>query len=403
MSLTAAAFDYALKTLYPDGIVAEVYKNNPLLALLPKDTEFEGRNMVVDVLYGDTQGRSAGFSNAQTNALASSHKGVPFTITRKADYALAYIDRQTMLATKNQSGAVAAALATEMNSAINVLKNSLAHAVWGDGGGNLGQISAIAGSTFTLVNATDTTNFEVGKVLNLSATKSGGAIRAGGTLTVTAVARSTGVVTCSAGIVATIAGAVVNDYVFTDGDYGAKLAGVQGWIPTADPTGGDSWFGVDRSVDPTKLAGVRFDGSALPIEEAFIQCGARLGLEEGAPKYAFCNFLDFANLETSLGSKKVYEDIEGPYGIGFQGISIRGPLGSIKVLADRNCPRGVAYMLDLDSWCLHSLKEAPHIIKDDGLDMLRQSTADGFEIRMAYYAQLATNAPGHNARVTLAT
>ena len=41
-------------------------------------------------------------------------------------------------------------------------------------------------------------------------------------------------------------------------------------IPSSAPTAGDSFFSVDRSADSTRLAGIRFDGSSLPLEEALI-------------------------------------------------------------------------------------------------------------------------------------
>jgi hypothetical protein len=400
MGVTLTSMDYALKTLYPDGVTPLVYKNNPLLAMLQKNTKFFGRNKVVDVIYANTQGRSATFANAQANA--GSHKGIAFTITRKSDYADIVLDRETIKAAGNDEGAVVDALETETNSAIQVLKNSLAHAVWGDGTGKIGKVASFTGATITLTDVNDAVSFEVGKVINLSSTLSGGAVRSG-TLQVSAVNRTTGVITFTQNVTTGISAAANNDYIFTDGDYGKKLTGLQGWLPTTDPSSGESFFGVDRSVDTIRLAGLRYDGSALSIEEALIQAAARLGREEGAPDYCFMNYLDFANLETALGSKKVYEDIAGPYGIGFKGLVIHGPNGDIRAVSDRNAPRGFAYLLEMDTWTLHSLGEAPEIISDDGVKMLRQNSADGFEARMAYYAQLACEAPGRNAVVTLAT
>lgn len=395
MAVNQSTFDYALKTLYPDGITRDVYVDNPFLALVKKNTRFFGRNRVIDVLYGDTQGRSAAFATAQANV--GNHKGVAFTITRKQDYAYATIARETMKATANDAGAVVEALETEMQSAINVLKNSLAHASWGDGSGMLGQVASISGNTVTLADVNQCVNFEVNKVCEAWTALSAGT-QHGAAQTVTAVNRNAGTVTFNG-----VASWAANDYLVTNGDYGAKVSGVQAWIPATDPVGGDNFFGVDRSVDTLRLAGLRYDGSSLSPEEAILQGAYRLGREEGRPDYAFLSFLDLANLETSLGSKKTYEDVEGPAGIGFTAVVINGPRGKIRCMPDRNAPRGLCYLMSMDSWTLHSLGDAPQIVDEDGTRIFRQSNADGFEVRLAYYAQLACNAPGHNARIVLPT
>ena len=74
----------------------------------------------------------------------------------------------------------------------------------------------------------------------------------------------------------------------------------------------------------------------------------------------------------------------------------------IKCFPDRNMPSQLAYLLQLNSWTLHSLGDAPMILRyGDGLEMLRVSNADAGEVRVGYYANLATNAPGWNAVVQL--
>jgi hypothetical protein len=403
--LDLTAVDYAIKTLYPDGITKEVFEDNPLLATVKKNTKFVGRNRVIDVMYGDTQGRSASITKAQANYGA--HSGVAFTITRAKDYAYAVYDRETMMAADGNEGAVAEMTAMEMESAVNVIKNSLAHAAWGNGGGSIGQVASFTGSTITLVDATQAVNFEVGKVIQVSSDDGSPTSPAGvrtGTLKVAGVNRDTGVITTTVAVTTGISAIANSDYLFTDGDYAVKLKGVQAWLPATAPTTGDSFWGVDRSKDTQRLAGLRFDGSSYNPEEALIQAAARLGIYEGKPDYCFMNYLDFSNLETSLGSKKVYEDfVDDKTGIGFRGLVIKGPRGDIRAVQDRNCPKGVSFLLTMSSWTLHSLGEAPAIIENDGLKIRRIQGTDTFGTELAYYAQLACNAPGKNARVVMPT
>lgn len=51
--LDMTSFDAALKTLYSKERVENMsYANNPLFALMPKNTQFGGANKVIDVIYG---------------------------------------------------------------------------------------------------------------------------------------------------------------------------------------------------------------------------------------------------------------------------------------------------------------------------------------------------------------
>lgn len=403
MALDTTSYAYALKTLYPDKRVETMaYKDNPFYAFVPKNQKFFGENRVVPVIYGDPQGRSAVFATAQANK--DNHRGVKFTITRASDYSLASITSEVIEASANDSGALMQASKTEMDGAFNSIIRSCAIALYGSGTGVIGQISsaAIAGSTVVLAQPDDITNFEVGQKLQLSATDGGGALRsAGATMTVATVDRSAGTFTTVAGVVASIAAAAPLDYIIQQGDYDAKLKGLAAWLPSAAP-GATPFFGVARNVDTTRLGGVRYDGSGVPVDEALIEGAYRVGREGGTPSHCFLNYAQFANLQKALGSKVEYTDLSVGE-IGFRGIVVHGPKKPIQVFADQNCPKGVAYLLQLDSWTLHSLGQVPKILNLDGLDMLREASSDGYEFRIGYRAQLACNAPGFNARITLAT
>ena len=64
-------------------------------------------------------------------------------------------------------------------------------------------------------------------------------------------------------------------------------------------------------------------------------------------------------------------------GFGF----ISGHNSEIDVFPDKDCPGGEAYLLDMRSWCLRSMRKAPQILDLDGLEMLRTANADGVEMR----------------------
>jgi len=161
---------------------------------------------------------------------------------------------------------------------------------------------------------------------------------------------------------------------------------------------------VTRSADATRLGGLVYDGTALPIEEALISAASLVGREGGSPDYAFMNFADWSNLVKALGSKVQYDQVKaGADGaIGFTALMVNGPRGVIKCLPDVNCPKGSVFLLQLNTWQLASLKKAVNLFDTDGLRMLRSSSADSLQIRCFSYSQLGCSAPGYNMHLKIA-
>jgi hypothetical protein len=399
--LDLTSYQYALKTLYPQNVVESMtYKDNPTLAMLPKDEKFFGKNSTCALRYADPQGRSATFSKAQANKGAQ--KGVAFLLTRKKDYSLANFDAETIDAASNDAGALMEATKSEIDGAFNSIIRSAAISVFRDGSGNIGRFSAttttVATPNWGLADPNDISNFEVGMVLQLSGTQTGGAVRAG-TVTVATLDRDAGTGTMTGNITAGIAAAVNTDFIYQDGDYDSKISGFDAWIPAAAP-GATLYYGVDRSVDPVRLGGVRYNGTGLSVEEALIEGSSRVQKQGGRPDVCIVDFAQFANLEKSMGGKVTYTDLSIGE-IGFRGILLNTPKGVIKVFADLNCQHTTAWLLQMNTWKLKSLKKMPRILQLDELKFLREASADSYEIRIGYYANLQCEAPGYNGRVTL--
>lgn len=416
----------ALKELYSGGDYMKdlVYKKNPLLALMPKDESpsgFAGKYIPVPLVYGTPQGRSAAFASAQGNQTAPVLAS--FFVYRVANYQLVSITNELLEATKNDAGAFVDEAKLNMDTGFRNISNDVAHDLFAPITGERGQISAISTGVITLVDLQTVVNFEVGMSL-VSYSVSGQTptiVTAGAIGYVIAVNRSAGTVT----VAATQGGAAATPtnwstsfkYLAVEGDINfvsnglrsgaallSKISGIPAWIPTTAPTAGDSFWGVDRSVDVTRLAGVRFDGSSETIEEALIDGAALVAREGGQPDMCFMNFTSYAALEKSLGSKVQYVDVKHEEAdIAFAGIRIHAPYGPITVVPDRSCPASTAYLLSMDTWKLRSLGKVPHVLTYglEGLEGIRVGTADALEIRIGYYGNLICNAPGWNCVVQL--
>lgn len=394
-----------MKTLYSDKRVENlVYKSNPLLALIPKNESFYGDSLKQPLRYGSVKGRSVTFATAQSNKAASDYAG--FTVTRVKDYALASIDGETIEASKNDKGAFLRAAQAEIDSAFFALGRSIASSLYRTGTGSIGVVGSTSTTSLTLATISDVVNFEKGMKIQASATDGGTLRDSGDYITITAVNRDTGVLTGDANW-SNIASIAAGDYLYVQGDAQnngssrTKISGLLAWLPTSAPSS-TSYFGQDRSLDTTRLGGVRYDGSSLTHEEALVNGVSRVMVEGGKPDYIFVNPVDMRTLVNSLGTKVIYETHKVGE-IGFQGVKVMCDSGPVTVMADLNCPQGYAFALQMDTWELASLGKAPRLLDLDGNKMLRESSSDGYEVRVGFYGNLVCNAPGFNAVITLPT
>jgi hypothetical protein len=379
-----------------------VYKDNPFLALVNKMEDFGGRNLPIPLIYGNPQGRSATFSNAQTRGALTSSKLADFVLTRVKDYSIATIDNETLEASKGNANAFMEAATVEVDGAINSLTRSLATSVFRSGFGDIGVVGSIVNTNdIILSDLASVVNFEVGMVVVASASQGSNLLRVG-SASITAVNRASGTITLST--VAGITSLAPADSLFVQGDRQdsatptrLKVSGLEAWVPSSAPTS-SAFFGVDRSVD-SRLGGLRKDGTALPIEEALIDSAALVAREGGKIDHFFMSYEKYAELEKALGSKVQYVDLAMNAQIGFRGIIINGPRGPVKCIPDQNCPSTRIFGVQMDTWKLYSLGKAVRVIDSDGLQMLRQASADGIEVRYGFYGNLGCRAPGYNINV----
>jgi len=417
----------ALKELYTDDkdyMKDLVYKENPFLALVPKNESpdgFAGKYIPVPLEYGTPQGRSHSFANAQSQQTASSLAS--FFVYVIQDYQLVTITNLLMEQTKTSAGAFIDAAKLQMDGGFRNITNNIAFELFGSGTATRGISSAassqagttVGGTVLPLTNAQQIVAFEVGMLLVASATDGGAPST--DTVTITSVDRANGIVsgTASAATLSanwaigtgsaflTISGDLPSTGASSTASFQA-LSGLAAWIPAASPGAADNFWGVNRSADPTRLAGLRYNAQAYTIEEGMTNALA-FGNREGA-KFDLCimDFASYAALVNSLGAKVQYVQVKhDEVEVAFEGISFQSAYGRITVLADRSCPPQSAYCLTMSTWKLRSLGKVPHILTYgmEGLEGLRVGNADALEIRIGYYGNLICSAPGWNMIVQL--
>lgn len=389
--------------------------------MMPKQEKFPGKFYPNPVVFGlSSGGGSATFSNAYGNQ--SSPQVAEFLVTRVSDFSLATIDGQLLAAAQTDPGAFIDGAELMIDAAWQVAVNRIATAMFRNGAGTIAQISSVAnvsGTNYlvTLTNPDDAVQIEVGQVLMAVQNYDGSGTAPTDLGTVTAVQRIAGTfnVTCSTNIASdwptlyylAVQGdlpTLTNNNFQPSGSTTTnsllKLAGFQAWLPQTAPGAGDSFFGVNRSLDTQRLAGVSFNGVSLSFEEALQQGTGRVALYGGRVETGICSYSTYTSLVISLGSKVVYVD-EKVGEIGFRGVQVNGANTVMSVFPDRSCPDGVIWMLEMDSWCLRSQNPAPHILKYlDEIEILRVPGVDSAELRVGGYMNQYTKRPGHNG-VTL--
>lgn len=407
--LDIPALTAALRQKYDEFVPLLSYKRNPLLALAKKNTDFGGKNKVFAVRNATPQGRGPTIGVAQANKTASAYNA--FVVTRKTDYATATITGEAIMASQGDEDSLIEGLVKEIDGAIHTNMRNLAQMMFRNGGGAKGQISStqtLSSTTVTLQTISDITNFEYGMTLCSAPDdgfNNGGSLlglRGGGTVTVTVIGvdADLGQLTLNVAL-NTIPGVAASDYLFqtaanVGSDYASMISGLAAWLPVTAPSTTDNFYGVNRSQMATRLAGIRVTGNGQAIEDTLIDLATRIDREGGTPDHVFINPLDWAKLVKSLGPKVIYErsaPLDMPE-IGFQAIKLQGPSGDIKVIADLNCPQGTAYMVQLDQISFESAGNAPMILDLDGNAILRNPTADSYDVRIGYYGNEVVHAPG---------
>lgn len=409
---TTTSQDSIIKDLYSDDALEnEIFKDSPFLAMIPKFEKSVGRQFIHPVVYGAGQGRSRTFSNALTMSGLTGENSVDFNVTLVQDFAVAGLTTQLVEETKSDAGAFIDAVSLVADDQLQNMSNNLSLGVFGTADGNRGQIAStcsVSGSSLTLTNPKDVLKFEVGMQLDLAAAQTSGNVRAYGSgghgLYVVAVDYAGCTITVGTTPVpggtpcaindATngIPTAATGDYVYVTGDRNLSIAGFQSWIPYGGVTSGDSFFGVNRSANAVRLAGNYLNGTGGTLEEVLEQAAANVNEVGGSLSHFIMPFKKFADLSKSLGSKAQLVDVKVGQ-IGFKGIEVAGPRGSIVCMPDRSCPSTMIAGVNIKDWQLNSVGKAVHLWDLDGKVWLRSPSQDGMELRLYSLAQLVCKRP----------
>lgn len=416
-------WDALFKELYPGNLPAELMqRKHPFLSMVPKSGEAYGEYIVVPVLIDGPSGRSAKIEDLlASNGPIGPSKSRKFNVSLVEDYAGHWLNELTLRKTANDRGAFVAARKHEVDGLLRALGNSLSHALFREGSGAIARGDgawSVTGNVITLLTKSDTKFFVLGMPLdfipNSGGAPSGAArtVASGNRAVVTKIDEDAGTVTCAEDVtgaavanLSTVYSSLANtDWIAPMGDYNSaygttgaeKVKGLAAWIPLASPSGGESFWGVDRSAYPTRLAGHRLNDPNAPAEDSIMSL-AEVMTERGA-EFDTCivSPRQFSKIAKRMNAKVEYQGAGGTADYGFARIVIHTSGGSLPIFADSDCPEDRGYILNMKSWKLRHLGGLPEIVTTDGLSALRRPGLDQIEIRARYYAQLTCDRPGDN-------
>jgi hypothetical protein len=412
---TIATFDAVIKERYEDASIVEelIYPENPFLEKLRKngDTDMVGDVMPVPIMYGNPQGVSGSFANAQTNNSVT--KAAKFAIEAGDYFGTVRIGEKVLMATRTNQGAFLENKRTEIDGLWETAGENLSIYSWGNGGQALGRIGALTSTTITLEDTSQIANFEIDMLVvasdNDGATSTDALRDSADQTIITGVNRNAGVLTLTTGDISAIA---AGDYLFREGDFFGDTAtvvikGVQSFITATDAP--PALWGISaatRLTDPQRFAGCRVPAADLAgktYEERIKTLISRMKGRYKAkmPTAGFMHPEDFDVLQTLMAARGQRDLNKDESQFGFASISVAVAGGHLPIYCDRHCPKGHFFAFRMEDFWMSSMGELLYPQSGDSLQILRVYNSTDYEYRLISHPLLACRAPKNSGRVPL--
>jgi hypothetical protein len=434
-------------------VEALVFRNSPVLKMIKKE-RIGGKYIPLPMAAYGSGAVSSDFTQVTTQA-ANSYTGVSMQVTPGRLFASFVLDPQEFLASQGDRAAFISVFALRAMLAMDDLRKVLASCLYHQGYLELGTVNAVDTTGYIYIDVDPSTAMAVdpGSVLSFAATPTS-ALK-GTSYTVSTIAqlgngntRITFTATYTVGI-----GVAVGDWVLIKGGRDINLApnapiGLAGWLPSLYNRTGANWtayigttfYGVNRSVAPDRLAGQfvqRNAGANEPYTQALLRAVKQARRGGGVVDLIVVNDDDFGFImNEALANRTFYQSIQGGNSTGKNNVSQgidQFQMGFSTswinmVYDDPYCPKNTAYVLDSSSIRLFGLSNASPILEGIPLnnapgapkassqgepttnfqflvdDMYTTTPVDlqsgkGLRVDFQFFGSFAVVAPAHNAVV----
>lgn len=397
--------DWLERNYQPAKLGNIAFKDAPMTAYLPHDENAGGDSLQLRWKYGNPQGIGVTFAQARARGQAETLKPAKVVFDYHTFYSYLEIDNTAIERARGGGLAATDVFQEGVNGTMEAHGDHLETIVWSDGYPTLGAIGGISGSTFTVAEE-DIEKWEVGLEIVLAANRTTGALESGGaSLIVSKVDRATRTITCTAGIVATIAAATNGDFAFiksTRIDSAARqtMVGIRGYIP--DTVSGSDAFGdtsLNRSVEPFRLAGLRVPlSSGISVRQGLVDFFVKCKKYKVKPDSLWCSVERWGELIKEMGTNVEYVNIKNEkYGVALKGVALYTPEGEVPVMTSPKCPDANVYGIKRDSWRIYSVNGPLIRPSRRYAKFMDNETTDGINMSWRSFSQVGCKRPWENA------
>lgn len=360
-----------LKVYYKDGVENLMFRNDPVLKALSKE-KIEGKTYNFSAMYGRGGAVSANYTVAKKVA-ANNTKVAEFAVEPGQLFSVCSFNQKEVLASKTRAGAFMKVAGAKFFAATEAFRKQMAAATYGRGYGELcysNYTTAIVKDTaFDLTLPSHAVMaIDIDSQLVLKATVESAVVKTG--LTVTNINDATGVVTVVPDTA--VAAPLATDVICFDGSMDAQgkpllPIGFGAWLPTVGKRTGNGWntyiktkfFGVDRSVAPSRLAGAFVDGTGDAKKiDTIIKLLKQARRQGSAADMIVMNDNDWAAVAKEIEATNTYMSItnngdgkrkkDASFGMSELTASFSTNFFD-SVIDTPYCPEGVFYVLDKEA------------------------------------------------------
>ena len=401
-SASTTTLDAALKEYYLPPAREQLNNENMMLAQIERTSRHvEGRRAVLSL---HVQRNSGVGARAEGGALptAGSQGYAEERVGLSYNYLRIRVSGQAMKATVNDSGSFVRALSSEMTQGVNDLRRDINRQIFTDGNAAIAQCASVSSATVTLTTPTTTqmNQLHVGMLIDIGTVSDADAKGAG--LEISSIDKSAGTVTFTSN---PTSGIGTSHFFYRQGN--KKDADGSG-ADAADGAGTLELIGLAKIVGAAGTSLHNVDSSTYTSWSSTINSNS--GTNRAATDTLFEKVIDDIDIESGkspnlcvttkgvrrnyaaqLKSMKRFNDgasltLKG----GFKALTIDCGDVSLPLVADRDCPANLAYLLNTNHIVQHEMSDWEWA-DYDGAVLRNRSGYDEWEAFMFKYHQLCTD------------
>ena len=401
-SASTTTLDSALKEYYLPPAREQLNNENMMLAQIERTSRHvEGRRAVLSL---HVQRNSGVGARAEGGALptAGSQGYAEERVGLSYNYLRIRVSGQAMKATVNDSGSFVRALSSEMTQGVNDLRRDINRQIFTDGNAAIAQCASVATATIRLTTPTTTqmNQLHVGMLIDVGTVSDADAKGAG--LEISSIDKSAGTVTFTTN---PTAGVGTSHFLYRQGN---KLDVDGSGADAADGAGTLELIGLAKIVGAAGTSLHNVDSSTYTSWSSTINSNS--GTNRAATDTLFEKVIDDIDIESGkspnlcvttkgvrrnyaaqLKSMKRFNDgasltLKG----GFKALTIDCGDVSLPLVADRDCPANLAYLLNTSHLVQHEMSDWEWA-DYDGAVLRNRSGYDEWEAFMFKYHQLCTD------------